>query len=318
MIQLSVRETVDYLKEHNDYVIVTHRRPDGDTIGSAAALCLALRAYGKRAFVLENPQVTPKFRPLLEGLTTGYVIDRETLIAVDTATEGLLPDNAADRAGQFELLIDHHGKNTHYATRGFWDPGAAACGEMILRVVFGLGVSLTKRIGEAVYIALSTDTGCFRYGNTTSYTHRAAASCCESGADIERINESLFMQKSHARMKLNAYLIETTEFYADGLVAFSVIPAELREKLELTEDDLDDVAGFGREFLGVGIGVMVRQEGETGRVSVRTSRGYDAAAICAKLGGGGHKGAAAATIPGDIELVKKTVLRAIRHSGIRL
>ncbi len=310
---LTLNEVANYLKENDHYVILTHRRPDGDTTGCAAALCRGLRALGKEAYVLENPQFTPKLRPFVEGLTIDSLPSKNTLVSVDIAAEGLMPMNAVDYVNQIELLIDHHGRNSGFAKAGYVDPSAAACGEIILELLTLMGVDPDKETAEALYVAISTDTGCFRYSNTTANTLTAAAVCKNCGADTFSINRTFFMTKRPARLKLDAYLANTTEFYAGGKVAVSQIPESLRTELGLTQDDIDDISGFGREIEGVEIAVMIRQETEGGKLSVRTSPDYDASAICARLGGGGHKAAAGATVPGGIEAAKAAILRVLEE-----
>ena len=311
MKALTLNEVAAWLRERDHYVILTHRRPDGDTIGSAVALCRGLRSLGKEAWVLNNPQFTPKFAPFLESLIVEELPENSLILSVDIATEGLLPFNGIELADKVDLLMDHHGRNSGFAKLGYVDPTAAACGEIILELLTLMGVEPDKAIGEAVYVAVSTDTGCFRYSNTTAETLMAAATCKNWGADTFTINRVFFMTKRPARLKLDAYLANTTEFYADGIVAVSMIPNAVREELELTQDDIDDISGFGREIEGVEIAVMIRQETEGGKLSVRTSPSYDASAICAKLGGGGHKAAAGATVPGGIREAKEAILRVL-------
>ena len=318
MKELTLSEVAKLLLQNDNYVILTHRRPDGDTIGCASALCMGLRKLGKEAWVLENPLFTPKYRPYLENLTTTTVEENACLVALDTATEGLLSLSAVEYADRIELLIDHHGRNSGYAARGYVDASAAACGEIILLLLQSLDVEIDKEIAQAVYVALSTDTGCFRYSNVTADTLRAAAFCKDCGADTYAINQTLFLTKRLARLKLEAYLTDTTEFYADGLVAISMLPNEVRASLGITEDDIDDISGFGREIEGVQIGVMIRQEGENGKISVRTSPNYNASDICARLGGGGHAAAAGATVAGSIESAKMDVKQAISDMGVKL
>ncbi len=311
MKALTLNEVAAWLRERDHYVILTHRRPDGDTIGSAVALCRGLRSVGKKAWILDNPQFTPKFAPFLEGLTIDAVPYNSHLLSVDIAAEGLLPFNAEGLADRVELLIDHHGRNSGFAEMGFVDPTAAACGEIILELLTLMGVEPDKAIGEAVYVAISTDTGCFRYSNTTANTLMAAATCKNWGADTFTINRVFFMTKRPARLKLDAYLANTTEFHAEGRVAISTISDAVRSELGLTQDDIDDISGFGRDIEGVEIAVMIRQETEGGKLSVRTSPNYDASAICAKLGGGGHRAAAGATVPGGIREAKNAILRVL-------
>lgn len=318
MKNLTVSEAAAFLRAHDNFLILTHRRPDGDAVGCAAALCEGLRSLGKTAAVLENPQFTPKFRPYLEGLTRADVPQDACIVSVDIASERIFAYNAAELTTRIALCLDHHGRNTAYAAAGIVEPQTAACGELILRVLQALDVSLTPRMAEALYVAISTDTGCFRYSNTTAETLRAAAVCKDAGADTFAVNRVMFLTRRLARLKLDAFLTETTEFYADGLVAVSAIPNEKITELGLTEDDIDDISGFGRDIEGVEIGIMIRQAPEGGKLSVRTSPAYNAAEYCAKLGGGGHAAAAGATVPGGIAEAKAAILRVLSESGVTL
>ena len=315
---LTIAELAEELLKKDNYIMLTHRRPDGDTIGSAAALCGGLRALGKKAAILENPQFTEKFRPFLEGLTTDSVPENAVLVSVDVASKGIISFSAIDYVNRVSYVIDHHGLQRDFGSQGVVDPSAAACGEIILELLRQMKAPIDAKIAEALYCAISTDTGCFRYSNVTARTLRAAADCKEYGADIFKINQVMFMTKRLARLKLDAYLTQTTEFFADGLVALSIIPEKLKEELGITEDDIDDISGFGREIAGVEIAIMLRQVAEGGKISVRTSPNYDASAFCAAVGGGGHKAAAGATVPGGIEEAKKQILQALEESGVKL
>ena len=318
MKTLTIPELAVALLAGDNYIMLTHRRPDGDTIGSAAALTRGLRGLGKEAYILENPQFTEKFRPYLEGLTIDRIPQGATIVTVDIAAEGLFPFSALDYVNQVAFRIDHHGSRADFGEKGYVDPEAAACGEIILELLQEMKAPMDPKTAEAVYVAISTDTGCFRYSNTTANTLRASALCKELGADTFAVNQTMFLTKRLARLKLDAHLARTTEFYARGKVAVSTISNEVRKELGITEDDIDDISGFGREIEGVEIAVMLRQEGENGKISVRTSPGHDAAAICALMGGGGHKAAAGATVEGGIEAAKQAVLEALRNYEVEL
>lgn len=315
---LTIAETAEVLLQNDNYIMLTHRRPDGDTIGSAAALCGGLRALGKTAAVLENPQFTEKFKPYLEGLTVPTVPEKAYLISVDVATEGILAYNAVDYVNQIRLKLDHHARSGDFAELGCVDAGAAACAEIVLALLQQMRAPIEKRTAEALYVGLSTDTGCFRFSNVTSNTLRAAAACIDANADTFAINRVMFLTKRLPRLQLEAHLTQTTEFYAGGKVAVSAIPDALKVELGLTEDDIDDISGFGREIAGVEIAVMLRQEGTRGKISVRTSPDYNASELCARLGGGGHKAAAGASVDGGIEAAKSAILDAIADSGVKL
>ena len=366
--RISLPEAADFLRSRDNFLILSHRRPDGDTVGSCAALCRALRAIGKTAWVYENPQFTPKFAPYLKGLVgwpeaagsvgrpdprpphseTGSVgrpdprpphsepggdgsresgrpaeefgVDgsRESgrpagglcLVSCDVASRGLFPFGMED--AEVELAIDHHGTNEGFAPRTCVDTSRAACGEIILELLPLLGVAPDKPMAEVLYVAISTDTGCFRYSNVTDNTFRCAAACVAAGAEIYPINRTFFEIKRRARLRLEAHLTEHMEFFAGGRVAVSAIPQALIEDLGLTEDDIDDISGFGRSVEGVEVAVMLREvEGGMGKASVRTSPAFDAAGICRRLGGGGHPAAAGASLPGGIPAIREAVLKSI-------
>ena len=315
---LTIAEAAEVLLQNDNYILLTHRRPDGDTIGSAAALCGGLRALGKTAAVLENPQFTEKYRPYLEGLTVDSLPKNAFLVSVDVASSGILAYNAVDYVNQIQLKLDHHERSGDFAPQGCVDAAAAACAEIILAILREMQAPIDKRTAEALYLGLSTDTGCFRFSNVTANTLRAAAECIDRGADTFAINQVMFLTKRLPRLQLEAHLTQSTEFYANGKVAVSAIPDKLIEELGLTEDDIDDISGFGREIAGVEIAVMLRQVGERGKISVRTSPNYNASAICARVGGGGHMAAAGASVEGGIEGAKQAVLDAIAAEGVKL
>ena len=311
-------ETAAFLRKHDNYCILTHRRPDGDTIGSSAALCLGLRAMGKTAWLLRNPQFTPRFAAVLEGLVCEDVPDEATIVSVDVAAPDLLPIGREGLAAQVQLVIDHHARSSVSAEHCLVEAERAACGEIILRLLQLMGVKLDASMGAALYVAISTDTGCFRFNNTTADTLRCAAACKDTGADTFAINTALFMTKRLPRLQLEARLTEKMEFYAGGAVAVNTLPNVLLVELGLTEDDGDDISGFSREIAGVEIGVMLREGPDGGKISLRCSPKYDAAAICARLGGGGHRGAAGASVPEGLDAAKKAILQAIADSGVEL
>lgn len=309
---LTRSEAAGWLRDRDNFAIVTHRRPDGDTLGSAAALCRGLRQLGKTAHVLENPEVTPRYAPLLAGLTKPLAGEEDALVAVDVASAKLLPESVMSLADRIGLRIDHHGNGEAYAVRELVEPKTAACGEVILELFEILGIAMDKPMAEAVYTAVSTDTGCFRYANTTAHTFRTAAACAEAGADLFAINQALFETNSLAKLRIQGWIAEHTCFLAGGAVAVCPLPRAVEREIGVTEDDMDGISGFPRTIEGVRISAMLRQTAD-GRVkvSVRAVPGYDASAVCAKFGGGGHKGAAGCTLELPLEEAAKVIAEAM-------
>lgn len=312
------QETAEFLRTHDRYLILNHRRPDGDAVGSAAALCRGLRAIGKEAWVWKNPQTSQRLSSYLTGLEAEAVPDQATIVSVDMATENLLPMNGAEFAGRTVLSIDHHMSNEGYAAMTNVQPACAACGELLLDILSQLG-PVDQVMAEALYLAISTDTGCFQYSNVTGNTLRAAAALKDLGADTFPINKIMFGTKSIARLRLESALTESIEFYAGGKVGLCVMTNAMLDAIGASADDTDDISGFARNIEGVEIGVMIQELREGGaKISLRTDEAHNASDICGQLGGGGHKAAAGATVPGGVSGAKERILEAIAHSGVKL
>ena len=305
-------ETARFLQEHDHFALVTHRRPDGDTLCSAALLCRGLRQLGKTAHVLYNPEVTEKYVPFLEGLTKEAAEDTDTVVTVDVASPNMLGNHFAHLQDKAVLRIDHHGSATSFTPYELVEPETAACGEIVYGVLHQMGAVLDEPMAEALYTAVSTDTGCFRYANTTANTLRVAADCLEAGADTFGLNQILFETNSLGRLRLQGWLVENAVFLQNGRIAICALPKSKELELGLTEDDLENISGFPRSIAGVKIAATLRQESaDTVKMSVRAVPGCDAAAICRKFGGGGHTGAAGASMKMTMEEAVEAVKAAM-------
>lgn len=290
-------ECAAFLREHDNYCILTHRRPDGDTIGSSAALCLGLRQLGKTAHVLYNGEVTDRFAWLHEGLTKESPEEGDCLVSVDVASPGMLPKAFQQYLGRVALRIDHHDAATSFTEEALVDGKSASCAELVWDVLTEMGVSGDKAIAEAVYVGVSTDTGCFRYSNTTAHTFAAAAWCAKAGARIYELNQELFETNTLGRLRMQAWIVEHMQLLRNGEMAIVAIPKAAEEVLGVTEDDMDNISSFPRTVAGVCMAATLRETSDDGtKISVRAVPGYDATAVTVPFGGGGHKGAAGASL----------------------
>ncbi len=312
MRSLNRTEVAGFLKSQDSFAILTHSRPDGDTLGSAAALCLGLRQLGKKAHILENPEITEKYRFLHQNLTKPQEDPDDTIVCVDVAAPGMLPGCHQALLPRLSLRIDHHKSREDFSQMALVDPDAAACGDIIYDILMLLGVTLDKEIAQAIYVAISTDTGCFRYPNTNSHSFRTAAACYEANDGLAALNQMLFDTNSLGRLRVQGWLVEHAQFYQDGQFVICPLPRAVEKELGLTEDDLENISGFPRSIEGVKVAATLR-EAEDGRIkiSVRAVPGYDAAAICQNFGGGGHAGAAGASLMLPMEEAARQVLNAI-------
>ncbi len=311
---MTLNECAAFLREHDRYLILTHRRPDGDAVGSASALCLGLRRMGKTAFVLPNPEANPRYAEILSPCapTAGFL--PETVVSVDLAEEGILQLNGDSWAGKIVLSIDHHPSNSHYAPLLVLDPKAGACGELIYFVLKELGVTVDKELATPLYIAVTTDTGCFRYKNTNPQTLRVGADLLEAGAPVD-LNRTLFMKKSRARLLLESRMIAGLQFFREGEASLATVTLRDMEECGVTEADMEDIASVAGSVEGVELSVTLREVGDgEWKVSVRTGQFGNAGRVCAEFGGGGHGMAAGCTVKGSREDVTARLKEAVaRH-----
>ena len=313
MKKLTTADAARFLLERDSFLILTHRRPDGDTLGSAAALCHGLRQLGKTAYVLENPEITPKYRFLMEDLEKAVPAESDTLIAVDVASVNMLPQSFFALADKIALRIDHHGTSESFTEQELVEPVAAACGQIIYDLLTEMGVGLDAPMANALYTAISTDTGCFRYANTQSHTFQVAAACAAVSPELYNLNQLLFETNSLARLRIQGWMVENARFLNSGKICVCALPLSVEQEIGVTEDDMENISGVPRTIEGVKIAATLRQEKDTGKVklSVRAMPGYDAGAICAKFGGGGHRGAAGASLALSLEEATAAVIAAM-------
>lgn len=308
---MNFKECAELLKKNDNYLILTHKNPDGDTVGSAAALCNALRRIGKTAYAMPNIGITEKLGEYIaeyiapEGFAPNYVI------AVDIASESQFTPNFN---GAVQLCIDHHHSNTHYAAALLLCDERSSCGEIVLEVIKALKGSLTKREATLLYMALSTDNGCFKYANTNAAAFRAAAELLRYGADNAGINMRFFRKASPARLKLEGLIYQSLCYYRSGQIAVATITLDMLAQSGAGEEDMDDIASLAGRAEGCDLSATIREnENGTCRVSLRSTDKVNSSDICAVFGGGGHALAAGCSITGTPERAKEMLLDVINE-----
>ena len=312
MKKLTLNETAAFLLKNDNYAILSHRRPDGDTLGSTAALCHILRHMGKTAHIVENPEITDRFRWLHEGLTKPEAAETDTLITVDVASPQMLPKKFEAYLGRIALRIDHHASSTSFTDCELVLPEQAACAEIIADLLEPLNYGVMEQaLADALYVGISTDTGCFRFANTTSHTFAVAAACAGAGARVYALNQELFETNTLGRLKIQSWIVEHMELLPGGL-ALVAIPRAVEEALGVTEDDMDNISSFPRTVSGVKLAATLREtrEGDV-KLSVRAIPGWDCTRLAGIFGGGGHKGAAGATLKLPLPAAARAVEEAM-------
>ena len=293
----------------DNILLVTHKNPDGDTVGSAAALCSFLRRLGKNAALYNNPQITEKMKNYVSHFIADEEFKADYVVAVDTATEGLFPIGFE---GKVDLCIDHHPTNTAYAKQLLCGPEKASCSELVFELADSLGVTPNAEEATLLYIALSTDCGSFQYHNTKADTLLAASRLVALGADNATVNTVFFRKVSMARIKLESMIYSGMSFHRDGKIAVAIITQEMLKTAGATEDDLDDLAGLAGRAEGTMLNITIReQENGSSKVSIRSGKQVSSSDICAVFGGGGHAMAAGCTIFNEPEKAREMLLNVI-------
>ncbi len=304
---MTLKECAAILREKDNFVLLTHTRPDGDTLCSAAALCSALRRMGKKAALLKNPETTDTYAEFIGECTVDTVPDNAYIVSIDLANTNLFPKGFE---GRVDLSIDHHGSNGYYAENTLIMDDMAACGEIILRLIEDMCGELTHEEAAFLYVAIATDCGCFMYGNTSPTTLRDAAHLVEKyGVNNGRLNKLFFRSLSYERLRLEGMIFSTLRSYRDNKINVAVITREMMEQCGATENDCDDLAALAGRVKGNVVSITIRElEDGCSKASVRTNRSVNACDICAVLGGGGHSMAAGCSADmGPYELADKLV-----------
>ena len=310
---MNISDVAARLRGMDRILILTHVRPDGDTIGCASALCQALRDMDKDAYLLYNPEITATYAPYAADYWAPEGWEPQHVVSTDVAVLDLLPDNAAPFRDRIALAIDHHPSHSYFAAESYVDASAAACGEILYAVIREL-TDITPAIALRLYVAIATDCGCFVYSNTTANTHRIAAELMAHDFGVAEINKALFRTKSKVRLKMEAHMAAHMELYDNDRVVVMTIPLRLREEMHATEADIEELSSLAALVEGTDCAITLRElrDGVI-KVSLRTGPRVNATEVCARLGGGGHRAAAGATVNGTMDEVKATVLGAVEE-----
>ena len=317
----SFEEIGEVLRNHQSFVLLSHVRPDGDAIGSQLALGYALIAAGKSVRLI-NEDGLPENLAFMAGserieTPPTEPLDVEVAIALDTATKPRLGERALNAASKAKiwLNIDHHVSNPGYGDLNLIDSTSPATGQILYQLITALDLPLPAESRDAIYVAVSTDTGSFQYPSTTAITYDLAADLIRHGLDVGTINSNIYDNYPYRRLQLMCVLLNSLERTPDGIVASWEMRDQTRIDLSLTPDDSEGLIDYIRAIRGVLVAVFFEElpDGKI-RVSMRSKdRRYNVCEIATEFGGGGHALAAGIRMPGPLEDAKALVLAAIRR-----
>lgn len=313
---LSVSRAAELLMQRDNITLLCHRRPDGDTVGSAFALYYALKTLGKEVRVLCADPLPKLYDYLYPGYKPGRILYEpvEYVVAVDVATAGMLGGLEERYGTMVDLCIDHHPSNSDYAAQTCLWSEAGACAEPVAAIIKAIGLPVSGRIAECIYTGLATDTGGFRYSNTSAGSMRLAAEIMESGVDTALLNTRIFESESKAKVLAEAAMMSALQFYADDRIAVMPVTLAVRAATGVTGEELEDVAGIPRKIEGVQLGITIKEHEDECHISLRSKEPVNADEIAKVFGGGGHRFAAGCTIKASVEeAAGLLVAEAIKH-----
>ncbi len=312
-MRIDLHETAKLLEKSNNILLLCHSHPDGDTLGSATALARALIGMGKKVRIECSDPIPNDFSFMFEGLES-FEFEPELIVAVDVADIKLLGKESEGKyQGRIDLCIDHHGSNMLYADKVYLEPDSASAAEIIYLLLGVMGAEITPVMASCLFTGVSTDTGCFRFSNTTVRTFEIAAELAKLGADTYNIIQVFFETKTKTYAALERLALDSMRFYFSDKCAIICVTQDMYKRSGSDESEVDRLSNLPRQVEGVLVGATVRELADGNfKASVRTHGDIDASAICKRLGGGGHMGAAGCTLYGTKQQAINSLLKEIQ------
>lgn len=312
-MRIDLHETAKILENADKILLLCHSHPDGDTLGSAYALARALLGMGKRVRVECSDPIPKDFSFMLEGIETDD-FEPELIAAIDVADIKLLGKESEGKyTGKIGLCIDHHGSNMLYADKVCLEADSASTAEIIYLLLKIMQVDPAPVIASCLFTGVSTDTGCFRFSNTTVRTFEIAAELAKLGADTYNIIQVFFETKTKTYAALERLALDSMRFYFSDRCALICVTQDMYKRSGSNESETDRLANLPRQIEGVLVGVTMRElKDGSFKASVRTHGDIDASAICKRLGGGGHMGAAGCTLYGSKQQAINSLLKEVQ------
>lgn len=319
LVRQDIMSITDSLNRHGNFIVLEHMKPDGDCIGSGLALVMALRDMGKRALLVSHdphPQIYD-FLPGREFYTRpGYLKPEDFSPDVAVFLDCTGPDRVGDAlefAGSgLWINIDHHVSNSHFAELNLVDPQASATGELVFGLIKALGTPVTPDIALCIYVAILTDTGGFRYANTTARAFRIAASLVDKGVNPADVADRVFETRSMPSLVLCGHALTSLKLHQGGRLATMTVTQEAMRSAGASQEDTEGLISYPRSIAGVEVALLFTETRDNRvRVSFRSRSRMDVAKAALSFGGGGHAAAAGAIVDGTLEEVYQKVLKAI-------
>jgi len=318
-----LNKIISEIKDAKNILILPHVSSDGDALGSCIALGLALERAGKKVIIFLEEEI-PVLYSFLPGkhlvkIYKGEVEQFDMVVALDTGDLERLGDRVAlFKGARITANIDHHNTNSEFAFHNYVQANASAVGEIIYQVIKMMGITIETNIANCLYVAITSDTGGFRFSNTTAMTHQIIADLISNGVNVAEISQNIFDSTSLGKVKLMGAAISSLEVLEKGKIAFITVTDAIMKNCGAKEEDCDGIVNLGRNIREVEVSAMIRQR-ENGeiKVNLRSKKYVDVSAIAALYKGGGHKRAAGYTTNKSIDEAKKMLLQDIKETLLK-
>lgn len=312
---MSLSEIKKFIEENDNFAIIGHTNPDGDCVGSCLGMWYMLRAIGKRAAVCINGDDVPHHLEFIwnSDCSAKDAQGFDAYIAIDCAGADRLSCKGDEfLAAERTACIDHHRTNSGFAKVNAVIPDAAAAGEIMYYLAAEvMGITPTGAMADAIYTAIVSDTGGFKYSSTTSRTMRAGAALLDNGVESAAIFKNLFDTYTKKQIDIVGDITSTLTTHFNGKAAVIYVTDELLDSRDMRFDEVDFITNLPRGIEGVEVGVFLKKRGDEVKISLRSGESVDVSAIAASLGGGGHMRAAGITLKCSLDEAKETILKEI-------
>jgi bifunctional oligoribonuclease and PAP phosphatase NrnA len=309
-----IQQIVDALRARQRFVLSSHSRPDGDSIGSQLAMVYALREIGKEAVVVNaDPAPSPLMAfPGVADIRIASTVEDEFDAAIIMECGDLQRTGVSGLERFFVINIDHHPGNMAYGQINWFDASAAACAEMVYDAVRALDLPLTKEIATHIYLAILTDTGSFHYSSISPRTFEICRECVEAGVDPVLVARNVYDSNNMGRLKLFGAVLGAMQIDQTGRIAIVYVDHEMARAAGGTYEDTEGLVNLPLTVKEIEAVVFFKQnKGDEYRVSLRSKGAVDIGTIAKEYGGGGHKNASGCTISGPIEELQKALVAKI-------
>jgi phosphoesterase RecJ-like protein len=307
-ISPEIARIVDAIRARQRFVLSSHSRPDGDSIGSQLAMAYALRDLGKHAVAVNADPAPPPLMafPGVPDIIIAPQVEGDFDAAIVMECGDLARTGVSGLDRFFIINIDHHPGNTGYGQINWFDAGAAACGEMVFDLVHALGVPLSVEIATHIYLAILTDTGSFHYSSISPRTFEICRECLQAGVDPVIVARNVYDSNHMGRLKLFGAVLSAMQIDPTGRIAIVYLDHEMARAAGGTYEDTEGLINLPLTVKEIQAVVFFKQhESDEYRVSMRSKGPIDIGAVAKEFGGGGHKNAAGCTVTGPIDALQK-------------